>query len=323
MGHYAKFNIDLTADDIITTLGSSETVLFSPLSYLNPRDEVTASGPAYANYMAFAASTGAKIHTITTTIGEGLSLPKVEEFEELINRHTKAILICNLSNPTGYLYTRWGMNQVHDLMKEYDLFPFSDEAYREPIYAGSPYVFACRLESIENNVVLINSISKRYSKYGIRIGALITKNKEVRDVVVKFYQARLSSPLIGQIAAETSLDALEEYSREAYDEYAEWRKYLTGRLNRILGVYSPILTGAFYTAAKFPIDNSDKLRVWCLSDFEYEGQTIFTAPASGFYITPGSGINEVRVTHILKKEDLTRTLFIPQKVSETYPGRTE
>ena len=221
VGYYAKFNINLTADDIIITSGGSEAVLFSFLSCLNPGDEIIVPEPAYANYMAFAISAGAKIRTIATTIEEGFSLPKVEKFEELINERTKAILICNPNNPTGYLYTRREMNQIRDLVKKYDLFLFSDEVYREFIYTGSPYISACHLEGIENNVVLIDSVSKRYSECGIRIGALITKNKEIRDAVMKFCQARLSPPLIGQIAAEASLDAPEEYSRETYDEYVE------------------------------------------------------------------------------------------------------
>ena len=236
VGYYKKYDINLTADDIIITTGGSEAVLFAFLSCLNPGDEIIVPEPAYANYMAFAISAGAVIRTVTTTIEEGFSLPKVEKFEELINERTKAILICNPNNPTGYLYTRREMNQIRDLVKKYDLFLFSDEVYREFIYTGSPYISACHLEGIENNVVLIDSVSKRYSECGIRIGALITKNKEIRDAVMKFCQARLSPPLIGQIAAEASLDASEEYARETYDEYVERRKCLIDGLNRIPGV---------------------------------------------------------------------------------------
>ena len=323
VGYYAKFNINLTADDIIITSGGSEAVLFSFLSCLNPGDEIIVPEPAYANYMAFAISAGAKIRTIATTIEEGFSLPKVEKFEELINERTKAILICNPNNPTGYLYTRRETNQIRDLVKKYDLFLFSDEVYREFIYTGSPYISACHLEGIENNVVLIDSVSKRYSECGIRIGALITKNKEIRDAVMKFCQARQSPPLIGQIAAEASLDANEDYLRDTYDEYVERRKCLIDGLNRIPGVYSPIPMGAFYTVAKLPVDDSDKFCAWCLSDFEYEGQTVFMAPASGFYTTPGAGRNEVRIAYVLKKEDLNRALFVLKKALEAYPGKTE
>lgn len=323
VGYYEKYNIHLTADDIIVTSGGSEAVLFSFMACLNPGDEIIVPEPAYANYMAFAISAGAKIRTIATTIEEGFSLPKVEKFEELINERTRAILICNPNNPTGYLYTRREMNQIRDLVKKYDLFLFSDEVYREFIYTGSPYISACHLEGIEQNVVLIDSVSKRYSECGIRIGALITKNKEIRDAVMKFCQARLSPPLIGQIAAEASLDAGEDYLRDTYDEYVERRKCLIDGLNRIPGVYSPIPMGAFYTVAKLPVDDSDKFCAWCLSDFEYEGQTVFMAPASGFYTTPGAGRNEVRIAYVLKKEDLTRALFVLQKALEAYPGRTE
>ncbi|KAA6315177.1 Aspartate aminotransferase [termite gut metagenome] len=319
--YYRKYNIHLTADDIIITTGGSEAVLFTFLSCLNPNDEIIVPEPAYANYMAFAISAGAKIRTITTTIEEGFSLPKVEKFEKLINKHTKGILICNPNNPTGYLYSRKEMNQIRDMVKKYDLFLFSDEVYREFIYTGSPYISAFHLEGIENNTVLIDSVSKRYSECGIRIGALITKNVEIRKAVMKFCQARLSPPLIGQIAAEASLDASEEYLRETYDEYVERRKCLIDGLNRIPGVYSPIPMGAFYTVARLPIDNSDTFCAWCLSDFEYEGQTVFMAPASGFYTTPDAGRNEVRIAYVLKKQDLIRALFILQKALEAYPGR--
>lgn len=323
VGYYDKFNIKLTADDIIITAGGSEAVLFSFMACLNPGDEIIVPEPAYANYMAFAISAGAKIRTIATTIEEGFSLPKVEKFEELINERTRAILICNPNNPTGYLYTRREMNQIRDLVKKYDLFLFSDEVYREFIYTGSPYISACHLEGIEQNVVLIDSVSKRYSECGIRIGALITKNKEIRDAVMKFCQARLSPPLIGQIAAEASLDADPDYLRDTYDEYVERRKCLIDGLNRIPGVYSPIPMGAFYTVAKLPVDDSDKFCAWCLSEFEYERQTVFMAPASGFYTTPGAGRNEVRIAYVLKKDDLTRALFVLQKALEAYPGRVD
>lgn len=321
--YYAKFNINVTADDIIITTGGSEAVLFAFLSCLNPGDEIIVPEPAYANYMAFAISAGAVIRTVTTTIDEGFSLPKVEKFESLINERTKGILICNPNNPTGYLYTRREMNQIRDLVKKYDLYLFSDEVYREFIYTGSPYISACHLEGIEQNVVLIDSVSKRYSECGIRIGALITKNVAVRQAVMKFCQARLSPPLIGQIAAEASLEELEEYSRDTYDEYVERRKCLIDGLNLIPGVYSPIPMGAFYTVAKLPVDDAEEFCQWCLRDFDYEGETVMMAPAAGFYTTPGGGRNEVRLAYVLKKEDLQRAIFILRKALEVYPGRTE
>ena len=319
--YYKKYNINVTPDDIIITCGGSEAVLFAFMSCLNPGDEIIVPEPAYANYMAFAISAGAKIRTIATTIEEGFSLPKVEKFEELINDKTRAILICNPNNPTGYLYTRREMNQIRDLVKKYDLYLFSDEVYREYIYTGSPYISACHLEGIQQNVVLIDSVSKRYSECGIRIGALITKNEEVRQAVMKLCQARLSPPLIGQIAAEASLEAPDEYYLNVYDEYVERRKCLIDGLNRIPGVYSPIPMGAFYTVAKLPVDDSEKFCRWCLEEFNYEGETVMMAPASGFYTTPGVGINQVRIAYVLKKEDLNRALFILRKALEAYPGR--
>ena len=320
---YKKFNINVTPDDIIITSGGSEAVLFSFMSCLNPGDEIIIPEPAYANYMAFAISAGAKIKTIATSIEEGFALPKVEQFEKLINERTRAIMICNPNNPTGYLYTRREMNQIRDLVKKYDLYLFSDEVYREYIYTGSPYISAMHLQGIENNTILIDSVSKRYSECGIRIGALITKNEEIRKAVMKFCQARLSPPLIGQIVAEASLDAPQSYYRDVYDEYVERRKCLIDGLNRIPGVYSPIPMGAFYTVAKLPVDDSDKFCRWCLEEFNYEGETVMMAPASGFYTTPGAGRNQVRIAYVLKREDLQRALVVLQKALEAYPGRVE
>ena len=320
--YYGKYNIQLDADDIIVTSGGSEAVLFAFMSCLNPGDEIIIPEPAYANYMAFAVYAGAKIRSIATTIEEGFSLPKVEDFEKLINDRTRAILICNPNNPTGYLYTRREMNQIRDLVKKYDLYLFSDEVYREFIYTGSPYISACHLEGVEDNVVLIDSVSKRYSECGIRIGALITKNTIVRQAVMKFCQARLSPPLLGQLVAEASIDASEEYMRDTYDEYVERRKFLIDGLNRIPGVYSPIPMGAFYTMVRLPVDDSEKFCSWCLTDFEYEGETVMMAPGAGFYTTPGAGRDEVRIAYVLKKNDLQRALFVLRKALETYPGRT-
>ena len=319
--YYSKYRIELSPDDIIVTAGGSEAVLFAFMSCLNPGDEIIIPEPAYANYMAFAVSAGAVIKTVPSSIETGFALPPVEKFEELITERTKAILICNPNNPTGYLYSRKEMNQIRDLVKKYDLYLFSDEVYREFIYTGSPYISACHLDGIEENVVLIDSVSKRYSECGIRIGALVTKNKAVREAVMKFCQARLSPPLIGQIAAEASLDEPEDYTRETYDEYVERRKCLIDGLNRIPGVYSPIPMGAFYTVARLPVDDSEKFCAWCLSDFSYEGETVMMAPASGFYTTPGAGRNEVRIAYVLKKDDLQRALVVLQKALEAYPGR--
>ena len=323
VGYYAKYGIDVTADDIIITSVGSEAVLFAFMSTLNPGDEIIIPEPAYANYMAFAVSAGATIRTIATTIEEGFALPRVERFEELINERTRAILICNPNNPTGYLYTRREMHQIRDLVKKYDLYLFSDEVYREYIYTGSPYISAMHLEGIEQNTILIDSVSKRYSECGIRIGALVTHNAQVRQAVMKFCQARLSPPLIGQIVAEASLDAPDEYYRDVYDEYVERRKCLIDGLNRIPGVYSPIPMGAFYTVAKLPVDDSERFCRWCLEEFDYEGETVMMAPAAGFYTTPGAGRNQVRIAYVLKKSDLERALVVLRKALEAYPGRVE
>ena len=316
--YYSKYRIELSPDDIIVTSGGSEAVLFAFLSCLNPGDEIIIPEPAYANYMAFAVSAGAVIKTVPSSIETGFALPPVEKFEELITDRTKAILICNPNNPTGYLYSRKEMNQIRDLVKKYDLYLFSDEVYREFIYTGSPYISACHLDGIEENVVLIDSVSKRYSECGIRIGALVTKNKAVRDAVMKFCQARLSPPLLGQIVAEASIDGTEEYSADVYEQYVERRKCLIDGLNKIPGVYSPIPMGAFYTVARIPVDDAEKFCKWCLTDFDYEGETIMMAPGSGFYATPGMGKDEVRIAYALNIEDLKRSVFILEKALEAY-----
>lgn len=327
VGYYERYQIRLTPEDIIVTTGGSEAVLFAFLSCLNPGDEIIVPEPAYANYMAFAVSAGAVIRTITTTIDEGFCLPKVERFEELINERTKAILICNPNNPTGYLYTQKEMNQIRDMVKKHNLYLFSDEVYREYIYTGSPYISAMHLDGIEQNVVLIDSVSKRYSECGIRIGALITKNEAVRKTVMKFCQARLSPPLIGQIVAEASIEGTEAYSREVYEEYVERRKTLIDGVNRIPGCYTPIPMGAFYTVAQLPVDDAEKFCAWCLKDWCYESvdengnavkETVMMAPAAGFYTTPGMGRDQVRLAYVLNKEDLRRALYILERALEAY-----
>ena len=327
VNYYDRYQIKLRADEIIITSGGSEAVLFAFLSCLNPGDEIIVPEPAYANYMSFAISAGAVIRTVATTIEEGFCLPKVEKFEELINERTKAILICNPNNPTGYLYTQKEMNRIRDLVKKYNLYLFSDEVYREFIYTGSPYISAMHLEGIEQNVVLIDSVSKRYSECGIRIGALITKNAEVRKTVMKFCQARLSPPLIGQLIAEASIEGTEQYSREVYDEYVERRKSLIDGVNRIPGCYTPVPMGAFYTVAQLPVEDSEDFCAWCLTDFSWKddktpadavGETIMMAPAAGFYSTPGMGKNQVRLAYVLNKHDIQRSLFILAKALEAY-----
>ncbi len=319
--YYKRFNIDVDTDDIIVTCGGSEAVLFAFMACLDPGDEIIVPEPAYANYMAFAISAGAKIVTVPSSIDNGFELPPVEEFEKLITPRTKGILICNPNNPTGYLYTMKEMLQIRDLVLKYDLFLFSDEVYREFCYTGAPYISAFHLPGIEDKVVLIDSVSKRYNECGIRIGALITKHKELKANVMKFCQARLSPPLIGQIVAEASIDASPEYMLATYNEYVERRKFLVDRINKIPGCYTPIPMGAFYTVVRLPVDDADRFCRWCLEEFEYEGATVFMAPASGFYTTPGRGIDEVRMAYVLEKSELDHALTVLEEALKAYPGR--
>lgn len=319
--YYKRFHIDVDTDDIIVTSGGSEAVLFAFMACLDPGDEIIVPEPAYANYMAFAISAGAKIITVPSSIDNGFELPPVEEFEKLISPRTKGILICNPNNPTGYLYTMKEMLQIRDLVLKHDLFLFSDEVYREFCYTGAPYISAFHLPGIEDKVVLIDSVSKRYNECGIRIGALITKHKELKANVMKFCQARLSPPLIGQIVAEASIDASPEYMLATYNEYVERRKFLVDRINKIPGCYTPIPMGAFYTVVRLPVDNADRFCSWCLEEFEFEGATIFMAPASGFYTTPGRGIDEVRMAYVLDKTELDHALTVLEEALKAYPGR--
>ena len=294
VGYYAEYGIDLSPDEIIVT------------------------DPSYANYMAFAISCGAVVKCVKTSIDDGFRLPPIEKFEEQITEKTRAILICNPNNPTGYLYTRSEMNQIRDLVKKYNLYLFSDEVYREFIYTKQPYISAFHLEGIEDHVILIDSVSKRYSECGIRIGALITKNKAVRQAVMKFCQARLSPPLVGQIIAEASLSTPAEYMDQVYEEYLQRRNFLIDGLNKIEGVYTPTPMGAFYTMVRLPVDDAEKFCEWCLTDFSYEGQTVMMAPGSGFYSTPGAGRDEVRLAYVLNMEDLARALVVLEKALEEY-----
>ena len=316
--YYRRFHIDVEADDVIITTGGSEAVLFAFMSCLDPGDEIIVPEPSYANYMAFAISAGAKIVTVPSTIDDGFELPPVEKFEALISPRTKGILICNPNNPTGYLYTMKEMLQIRDLVKRHDLFLFSDEVYREFCYTGAPYISALHLPGIENNVVLIDSVSKRYNECGIRVGALITKNAALRNCVMKFCQARLSPPLVGQIVTEASIDASPDYMLATYNEYVERRKFLVDRINRIPGCYTPIPMGAFYTVVRLPVDDADDFCRWCLEEFDYEGQTVFMAPASGFYTTPGLGRDEVRIAYVLNREELGRAMTVLEHALAAY-----
>ncbi len=321
--YYEQYQIKFQPDDIIVTCGGSEAVLFAFMTCLNPGDEIIVPEPAYANYMAFAVSAGAVIKPIVSTIDDGFALPPVEEFEKLITERTKGILICNPNNPTGYLYTMKEMLQLRDLVKKYDLYLFSDEVYREFIYTGSPYISACHLEGIEDNVILIDSVSKRYSECGIRIGAIATKNEAVRKAVMKFCQARLSPPLIGQIVAEASISAPRDYMTSTYEEFISRRKCLIDGLNKIPGVYSPIPMGAFYTMVQLPIDDCDKFCQWCLTDFRRNGETIMMAPGTGFYSDASLGKNQVRLAYVLNNQDLKKALKLLEEALNEYNNLTK
>lgn len=319
--YYSRFDIDVTTNDIIVTCGGSEAVQFAFLACCDPGDEIIVPEPAYANYMGFAITAGVKIVTIPCHIENGFALPPVEEFEKLITPRTKGILICNPNNPTGYLYTMEEMLQIRDIVKKHKLWLFSDEVYREFCYTEAPYISALHLEGIEDQVVVIDSVSKRYNECGIRIGALVTRNEHLRKNVMKFCQARLSPPLIGQIIAEASVDASQEYMLATYNEYVERRNFLVDGINQIPGCYTPVPMGAFYTVVKLPVDDADKFCEWCLEEFDYEGETVFMAPASGFYSTPGLGRDEVRIAYVLYKEELGKALKVLAEALKVYPGR--
>ena len=318
--YYSRYDINVDPGQIIITSGGSEAVLFAFLAALNPGDEVILPEPAYANYVAFSKIAGASIVGIPSSIESGFALPSIEEFESRITPRTKAILICNPNNPTGYVYSVEELNQIRGLCKKHDLYLFSDEVYREFCYTDKPVISALQLDGIEDNVVVIDSVSKRYNECGIRIGALVTRDKKLHDTVMKFCQARLSPPLLGQIVAEASIDTPELYLQQAFEEYRRRRDFPLERLNSIPGVYSPMPTGAFYTVARLPVENAEDFCRWCLSDFSYEGATIFMAPAAGFYSQPGLGRDEVRVAYVLKQEDLERAMVVLRKALEAYPG---
>ena len=321
VGYYAEYGIDLSPNEIIITAGGSEAVQFAYMACLDPGDEIIVTDPSYANYMAFAISCGAVIKSVKTSIDNGFRLPPIEKFEEQITPKTKAILICNPNNPTGYLYTKQEMRQIRDLVRKYNLYLFSDEVYREFIYTKAPYISAFHLEGIEENVVLLDSVSKRYSECGIRIGMIVTHNRLVKDTVMKYCQARLSPPLLGQIVAEASIEGTEDYAQASYNEYKSRRDFFIKGLNSIPGVYSPMPHGAFYTVASLPVADAEDFCRWCLTDFRLNGETVMMAPAAGFYRDPDLGRNQVRLAYVLKKEDLQRCLMLLRAALKAYNRR--
>ncbi len=347
-GYYRKFGIDLSPEQIIVTAGGSEALLATFLTCFDPGDEVIITEPGYANYLGFAEAAGLKVKAVTSRIEDRFALPSADDFRKAITARTRAILICNPNNPTGYLYSSEEMFQIRDLVKEYDLFLIADEVYREFVYTGEPYVSALTLFGIEDNVIVVDSVSKRYSECGIRIGMVVTRNAAVREALLKFCQSRLSPPLLGQIAAEASVEGTELYSRKCFKEYKDRRDFFIKALNEIPGVYSPMPEGAFYTVARLPVKNAEDFCRWCLTDFcyredsiddtsgdgkihfssplpgpatpgpEFKGETIMMAPASGFYATPGLGMDEVRMAYVLNISDLKRAITILRAALEEY-----
>lgn len=320
--YYQGLGIDITHNDMIITTGGSEAITVAFMTCLNPGDEVIIPEPFYANYNGFAVQAGVVVKPIVSRIENDFALPPVEEFEKLITPKTKGIVICNPNNPTGYLYSKEELEQLATIVKKHDLYLFSDEVYREFCYDGITHYSAMMLQGLENNVILMDSVSKRYSMCGVRIGAIITRNKEVIAAAMKFAQARLSPPSFGQIAAEAALNTPAEYFKEVYHEYIKRRNFMVEALNRMEGVYCPKPKGAFYTVVRLPIDDSDKFAQWLLEHFEYKNQTVMLAPATGFYSTPGLGKNEVRIAYVLNVDDLRNAMECLAVALKQYPGRT-
>ena len=346
--YYRKFGIDLSPEQIIVTAGGSEALLATFLTCFDEGDEVIITEPGYANYLGFAKAAGLVVKAVTSRIEDRFALPSAEDFRKAITPKTKAILICNPNNPTGYLYSPEELFQLRDLVKEYDLFLIADEVYREFVYADEPYVSALTLFGIEDNVIVVDSVSKRYSECGIRIGMVVTRNDAVREALMKFCQSRLSPPLLGQIAAEASVEGTELYSKKCFKEYKARRDFFIKALNEIPGVYTPMPEGAFYTVARLPVKNAEDFCKWCLTDFcykendegnatddgkihfsdplpgpdvpepEFVGETVMMAPASGFYATHGLGLDEVRMAYVLNTKDLRRAIIVLRAALEEY-----
>ena len=319
--YYQKIGININHTEMLITTGGSEAILFALMACINPGEEVITPEPFYANYNGFATTAGIKIIPVTSFIKDDFALPPIQDIEKKITSKTKGIIVCNPNNPTGYLYSKEELIHLKEIVKKHDLFLFSDEAYRDFCYDGAEHFSAMNLDGIDNNVILLDSVSKRYSECGVRIGALITKNKDVISTALKFAQARLSPPGLGQIVGEASIDTPDEYFKEVNREYTARRNFMVEALNKIPGVYCPKPKGAFYTVVKLPVDDADKFAKWLLEEFEYKNQTVMVAPASGFYSTPGSGKNEVRIAYVLKIDDLKNAMMILAEALKVYPGR--
>ena len=319
--YYQKLGIDIDYNEVMVTTGGSEALLFGLNSCLDNGDEIIIPEPFYANYNGFSISAGVKVKPITTSINDGFALPAIEEFEKLITPQTKAILICNPGNPTGYLYSKEELETLRDIVIKHDLFLFADEVYREFCYDGNTHHSVLNIEGLEQYAVVIDSTSKRYSMCGIRVGCMISKNKELMATALKFAQARLSPPTFGQVAGEAALSTPQSYFDEVSTEYVQRRNLLIEGLNKIEGVICPKPKGAFYCIAQLPVDNADKFAQWLLEEFDHEGKTLMVAPAAGFYSTPNTGTNQVRIAYVLNQEALTQAIVCLEKALEVYPGR--
>jgi len=321
--YYLKTGINVQPEDIIITTGGSEALIFGFMTTCNPGDEIIIPEPFYANYNGFAVTAGLTVVPVTASIESGFALPPVEEIEKKITSKTKAIVICNPGNPTGYLYTKEELEQLAAIVKKHDLFLYADEVYREFCYDGAVPFSVMNLTGIEDNVIMIDSVSKRYSMCGARIGALISKNKEVMAAALKFGQARLSPPTIDQIASEAALNTPQSYFDNVVAEYVERRNIMVDGLNSIPGVFCPKPSGAFYCVAKFPVDDAEKFCQWLLEEFDFEGQTVMMAPANGFYATKGAGQQEARIAYVINQDSLRKAVICLREALKVYPGRTE
>jgi len=319
--YYNKNGIDVDYTQILVTTGGSESVLFAMLATMNPGDEMIVPEPFYTNYQGFAVEAGVEVKPITSSIENGFALPGIEEFEKVITPRTKAIVICNPNNPTGYLYSMEELIKLKEIALKHDLYIFADEVYREFVYDGLKHISMLQIDGLDQHTIVIDSVSKRYSMCGVRTGALITRNKEVLETVLKFGQARLSPPSLGQLAGEAALETPKTYFDEVYKEYIERRNFVIEALNQIEGVYAPKPKGAFYAVIKLPVKNAEDFCKWLLEDFDYKGETVMLAPASGFYSTPGLGMDEARIAYVLKIEDLRKAVKCLEEALKVYPGR--
>ena len=320
--YYQKNHIDVSIDDILVTDGGSEALFMAMTVCMNPGDEVLVPEPYYANYNGFAMEAGVTIKPIQSTIANDFALPPIADFEKHITPWTRAILLCNPNNPTGYLYSKEELKTLAEIVKKHDLFLICDEVYREFCYDGEKFYSTLNLKGIEQNVIVADSVSKRYSMCGVRLGALVTRNREVYNACMNMAQARLSPPLLAQIAAEAAIDTPQEYFDAVISEYISRRDCIVQALNKIDGVYCPTPKGSFYTIVKLPIDNCDRFAQWLLEEFSYNGQTVMLAPATGFYVTPGAGLDEVRVAYVINKNDLLAAAKCIEEALKVYPGRT-